>query len=184
MNRSMTGLVKSSLSSLFVTLVLGILVGCSEDRQHSDLDQKMIDARNRPQGTIEPLPTYPPAERFNYSALAMRSPFEPPAVLDPEGKVSGNKVPAPDENRRKEPLELVSYTALSMVGTLSRGEDIWALINDCNGRVHRVKAGNYLGRNYGLITQVSAFEIEIMETVPDGKGEWINRPRTMAMDEE
>lgn len=121
MIRSIAGSEKSILSSLFVFLALGILVGCSGDRQHSDLDQKMIDARNRPQGTIEPLPTYSPAERFNYSALAMRSPFEPPAVPDPEGKVSGNKVPAPDESRRKEPLELVSYAALSMVGTLSRG---------------------------------------------------------------
>jgi len=161
-----------------------ILSGCSEDQQHTDLDQKMIDARNRPQGTIEPLPTYPPAERFNYSALALRSPFEPPVMLNGEEKISGNAVAAPDQARRKEPLELVNYSALSMVGTLSKDNKIWALINDGNGRVHRVRAGNYLGRNFGLITTIGAFEIEIMETVPDGKGEWINRPRTMAMDEE
>jgi type IV pilus assembly protein PilP len=161
-----------------------ILSGCSEDQQHADLDQKMIDARNRPQGTIEPLPTYPPAERFNYSALALRSPFEPPVMLNGEEKISGNAVAAPDQSRRKEPLELVHYSALSMVGTLSKDNKIWALINDGNGRVHRVRAGNYLGRNFGLITTIGAFEIEIMETVPDGKGEWINRPRTMAMDEE
>lgn len=161
-----------------------ILTGCSGDQQHADLDQKMIDARNRPQGTIEPLPTYPPAERFNYSALALRSPFEPPVMLNGEEKISGNRVAAPDQIRRKEPLELVNYSALTMVGTLSRDNNIWALINDGNGRVHRVRTGNYLGRNFGLITTIGAFEIEIMETVPDGKGEWINRPRTMAMDEE
>lgn len=180
----MIRLIKNCTNSLVVTLAMVIVSGCSGDRQHSDLDQKMIEARNRPKGTIEPLPTYPPAERFNYSALAMRSPFEPPAILDADGKVSGNRVAAPDDSRRKEPLELFSFTALTMVGTLSRGGDIWALINDGNGRVHRVKTGNYVGRNYGLITSVSDFEIEIMETVPDGKGEWINRPRTMAMDEE
>ena len=161
-----------------------ILSGCSGDQQHADLDQKMIDARNRPQGTIEPLPTYPPAERFNYSVLALRSPFEPPLILNGEEKISGNAVSAPDQSRRKEPLELVNYSALTMVGTLSKDNKIWALINDGNGRVHRVKAGNYLGRNYGLITNIGAFDVEITETVPDGKGEWINRPRTMAMDEE
>ena len=160
------------------------LFGCTGDQRHADLDQKMIDARNRPQGTIEPLPTYPPAERFNYSALAQRSPFEPPVVLNGEEKVSGSRVAAPDQSRRREPLELVNYTALSMVGTLSRGSQIWALIDDGNGRVHRVRRGNYLGRNFGQIINIRAFEIEIMETVPDGKGEWINRPRTMAMDEE
>jgi type IV pilus assembly protein PilP len=161
-----------------------ILSGCSGDQQHADLDQKMIDARNRPQGIIEPLPTYPPAERFNYSVLAMRSPFEPPLILNGEEKISGNAVSAPDQSRRKEPLELVNYSALTMVGTLSKDNKIWALINDGNGRVHRVRTGNYLGRNYGLITNIGAFDVEITETVPDGKGEWINRPRTMAMDEE
>ena len=167
-----------------LSICILILSGCSGDRQHADLDQKMIDARNRPQGTIEPLPTYPPAERFNYSALALRSPFEPPAILNGDEKISGNKVDAPDQSRRKEPLELVNYTAMSMVGTLSKNSKIWALIDDGNGRVHRVRTGNYLGRNFGLITDIDAFEVEIMETVPDGKGEWINRPRTMAMDEE
>ena len=167
-----------------LSICILILSGCSGDQQHADLDQKMIDARNRPQGTIEPLPTYPPAERFNYSALALRSPFEPPAILNGEEKISGNKVDAPDQSRRKEPLELVNYTAMSMVGTLSKDSKIWALIDDGNGRVHRVRTGNYLGRNFGLITDIGAFEVEIMETVPDGKGEWINRPRTMAMDEE
>jgi len=170
--------------SALLSISILILSGCSGDQQHADLDQKMIDARNRPQGTIEPLPTYPPAERFNYSALALRSPFEPPALLNGEEKISGNKVDAPDQSRRKEPLELVNYTALSMVGTLSKDSKIWALIDDGNGRVHRVRTGNYLGRNFGLITDIGAFEVEIMETVPDGKGEWINRPRTMAMDEE
>ena len=165
-------------------LCLTVLLGCSGDRQHSDLDQKMLDARNRPQGTIEPLPTYPPAERFNYSVLALRSPFEPPVILSGDEKVSGNVVAAPDQSRRKEPLELINYSALNMVGTLSKDGNIWALINDGNGRVHRVTSGNYVGRNYGLITNIGTFEVEIMETVPDGKGEWINRPRTMAMDEE
>ena len=167
-----------------LSICILILSGCSGDQQHADLDQKMVDARNRPQGTIEPLPTYPPAERFNYSALALRSPFEPPALLNGEEKISGNRVDAPDQSRRKEPLELINYTALSMVGTLSKDSKIWALIDDGNGRVHRVRVGNYLGRNFGLITDIGAFEVEIMETVPDGKGEWINRPRTMAMDEE
>ena len=58
--------------------LFGTVAGCSSDRQHSDLDKKMSDARTRPQGVIEPLPEYPAAERFNYSALALRSPFEAP----------------------------------------------------------------------------------------------------------
>ncbi len=164
-------------------LSLLVLVGCSSDRRHADLDQKMADARNRPQGAIEPLPTYPAADRFTYTALALRSPFEPPIVLTGDEKISGTAVSAPDQKRKKEPLELFNYTALSMVGTLAKEGRVWALISDEDGRVHRVKTGNYIGKNFGVITAVNDFDIEIMETVPDGKSGWINRPRTMAMDE-
>ena len=48
------------LAIALVTLVsLAGLAGCASDRQHSDLDNKMSDARTRPQGVIEPLPVYP-----------------------------------------------------------------------------------------------------------------------------
>ncbi len=163
---------------------LSLLTACSDSGQFDDLNVKMADARNQPQGKIEPLPTYPAAERFSYSALAMRSPFEPPAVLTGDERVSGNAVPEPNQARQKEPLESVNYSALSMVGTLSRDAQIWALIDDGAGRVHRVTKGNYLGRNFGKITAVNNIELEVLETVPDGKGGWINRPRTLGMNEE
>ena len=170
-------------TALVALVFLVTLVGCSNDRQHGDLDKKMSDARTRPQGVIEPLPEYPAAERFNYSALALRSPFEAPVVITGDEKVSGRAVSAPDQSRTKEPLELISYTSLSMVGILAKGNQMWALVDDGGGKVHRVRGGNYIGRNFGLITNINRREIEIMETVPDGKGGWINRPRTMAMEE-
>jgi type IV pilus assembly protein PilP len=160
------------------------LTGCSGGNKFDDLDAKLADSRNRPQGKIEPLPTYPPAERFSYSALAMRSPFEPPVVLTGDERVSGNAVSEPNQARQKEPLELVNYSALSMVGTLSKDAQTWALINDGEGRIHRVMQGNYLGRNFGKITTVNNVEVEVLETVPDGKGGCINRPRTLGMNEE
>lgn len=177
-------MIKSLLpSELAILGCLIVLVGCSGGSEYSDLDKKLSDARNKPQGVVEPLPTYPPAEQFHYAALALRSPFEPPVIVSGDDKISGTSVPAPNQSRVKEPLELVSYAALSMVGTLSRKNRIWALVDDGNGRIRRVAPGNYMGRNYGLITSVTGEQIEIMETVPDGKGGWINRPRTMAMEQ-
>ena len=38
------------------------LTACVGDSQFSDLDKLMAESRERPQGQIEPLPTYPPAE--------------------------------------------------------------------------------------------------------------------------
>ena len=171
-----------TIAAILVSLLT--LVGCSGGNQFDDLDAKLADSRNRPQGNIEPLPTYPAAERFSYSTLAMRSPFEPPVVLTGDERVSGNAVSEPNQLRQKEPLELVNYSALTMVGTLSKDAQMWALINDGDGRIHRVMQGNYLGRNFGKITAVSNVELEVLETVPDGKGGWINRPRTLGMNEE
>jgi type IV pilus assembly protein PilP len=167
-----------------LVIVAAVLSACVGDSQFSDLDSLMAESRQRPQGQIEPLPTYPPAERFNYSALAMRSPFEPPAMISAESQIGGKVASAPDQLRQKQPLELFSYSALSMVGTLSRDQSTWALIDDGSGRVHRVTAGNFIGRNFGEITHIGEFELDVLETVPDGKGGWINRPRTMGMNEE
>ena len=172
------------LTSPMAGIAAALLSACVGDSQFSDLDSLMAESRERPQGQIEPLPTYPPAERFNYSALAMRSPFEPPAIITAESEIGGKAASAPDQMRQKQPLELVSYSALSMVGTLSKDQNIWALIDDGNGRVHRVARGNFIGRNFGKITQIGEFELDVLETVPDGKGGWINRPRTMGMNEE
>lgn len=172
------------IRSASIALVLAMLAGCAGDSQFDDLNARMAQSRERPQGSIEPLPTYPPAERFSYASLAIRSPFEPPVMVSGEGRVSGNAVPEPDQARQREPLELINYSALSMVGTLSRNGQIWALINDGACRVHRVTEGNFLGRNHGQITQIDNLELDVMETVPDGKGGWINRPRTMAINEE
>lgn len=61
-----------SLVTLMASLLL--LTACSGGSQFDDLDAKMADSSSRPQSPIEPLPTYPAAERFSYSALAMRSP--------------------------------------------------------------------------------------------------------------
>ena len=165
-----------------IICALALICGCSSDSQFDDLDARMALSRERPQGSIEPLPTYPPAERFNYSALAMRSPFETPLLDTGDGRLSGAAVAEPDQVRQLESLEQFNYSALSMVGTLSRDQQIWALINDGEGRIHRVTQGNYLGRNFGRITQIDSFELEVLETVPDGSGGWVNRPRTLAMD--
>lgn len=169
-----------SIAAACFSLLLG---GCFGGSDFSDLDEKMAEARNQPKGEIEPLPTYPPPERFTYKAMALRSPFDAPIVSSGEQIATGNTVPAPDSTRPKELLEFVNFTALSMVGTLSKDGRIWALLNDGEGRIHRVSEGNYVGKNYGQIVHIDQTEIRVQETVPDGKGDWINRPRTLAIEE-
>jgi type IV pilus assembly protein PilP len=168
-----------------MTLISVVLTsGCSGGNQHADLNDFMADVRAKPSGDVKPLPTFRSYKTFSYGAMAMRSPFEPPLALATTNSISGeNKVEPPDENRKKEYLERYNFAALSMVGVLSKNEQIWSLVNDGSGGIHRVATGNYMGKNHGRIISVTNSKIDVIEVVPDGKGEWVERPRTLALKE-
>ncbi|OUS12388.1 hypothetical protein A9Q89_05720 [Gammaproteobacteria bacterium 53_120_T64] len=163
-----------------VVLALGILVGCGDGR-HEDLHLFMDGARNQPVGEIEPLPTFRPYQTFRYSAIAMRSPFDMPLSAIAKEDSSGKLAIEPDESRKKEYLEGFNFSSFTLVGVLDQGDTSWSLVDDGEGGVHRITIGNYLGKNHGQITGVSNTRMEVLEIVPDGKGGWIERPRTLAM---
>lgn len=173
------------LTGLFFVIVGCVLVsGCAGDGEHQDLRDFMKDVKARPAGEIEPIPTFRAYKNFRYGAIAMRSPFEPPLLIAAGEKLAGkNTVEAPDESRKREYLEGFNFASLSMVGVLSKEGNIWALINDGSGGIHRVSVGNYLGKNFGRIKTVSEAKVEVVEIVPDGKGNWVERPRTLALRE-
>ena len=171
-----------SLMALLVGVV--ITAGCSGGGQHEDLNDFMANVKEKPSGEVEPLPTFRSYKTFGYGAMAMRSPFDPPLVLAAMDSISGeNKVQPPSENRKKEYLENYNFAALSMVGALSKDGQIWSLVNDGGGGIHRVTTGNYMGKNHGSIVTVTNTKVDVVEVVPDGKGEWVERPRTLALEE-
>lgn len=168
------------------TLFLGIILtsGCGSSGQHDDLHDFMAKVKKKPSGEVEPLPAFRSYKTFSYGAMAMRSPFEPPLELSSNNLIAGeNKVQPPIESRKKEYLENYNFAALSMVGALSKDGQIWSLVNDGSGGIHRVTTGNYMGKNHGRIVLVATTKIDVIEVVPDGKGGWVERPRTLALKE-
>lgn len=169
----------------YAALILALLtlVGCSLDDNYSDLRQKMAAVKHQPKGQIEPIPTFTPYSPYVYSAAALRSPFTRP-VLESDQRLVGRKLDvAPDLNRPRELLEGFNFDALSMVGTLSRSGQLWALIDDGEGAIHRITVGNYLGKNHGRVVHASATQLDVLEIVPDGTGGWIERPRALTLEE-
>jgi len=98
--------------------------------------------------------------------------------LDPTK--SGSKL-APDFNRRKEPLEAFPLESLSMVGTLAKNKSVYALVRTPEKEVYQVRAGNYLGQNYGVITEVADGELKLKELIQDGAGDWTERSSTLQL---
>lgn len=158
------------------------LSGCIGGDDFSDLQAYMDEVRARPQGAIEPLPKFQPYEAFTYSAAALRSPFQPPVKVDIARQQKGSKDVRPDETRVRQFLEGFNIETFEMVGTLARDSGVYGLVRGAGG-VHRVKVGDYLGRNHGRIVSVDEAKIDVIEIVPDGEGGWLERPRSLTLKE-
>ncbi|KAA1171656.1 pilus assembly protein PilP [Marinobacter salinexigens] len=180
----MTG--KHASKAWFGVCLVTFLAGCSQGGGFADLDKFMADTRAKPRGHVEPLPEFKAYEAFTYSAADRRAPFEPP--IDVQLTMVDNEPVSdvePDLDRPREVLENFDLKVLDMVGTLQRVEGgLFALIKDGSGGIHRVRTGNYMGQNYGRIVGISETRIELIEIVPNGRGGWVERPRSLTLDEE
>lgn len=170
------------ISSLMLVVGLSLLAGCGAGGDFSDLRAYMDEVRARPKGSIEPLPTFKPYESFTYRASSLRSPFQPPVKIDVVTRQKGSAEIKPDETRVKQFLEGFNIETFEMVGTLRNERELYALVNGAGG-VHRVKVGDYLGRNHGKILAIDESKIDVMEIVPDGEGGWLERPRSLSLKE-
>lgn len=169
---------------LVATLAASGIVGCSS-QPNSDLIEYTTKVKNQQVSRIEPLPEFRPYESFTYAASDLRDPFTVPTFSNQQAlalPTSSNGI-APDFDRPREPLEEFPLDSLRMVGTLEQNDANWALINDTDGTIHRVQAGNYAGQNFGKITRVTEFEVELTEIVPDGIGGWMERQASIAISE-
>ncbi|WP_210397269.1 pilus assembly protein PilP [Motiliproteus sediminis] len=161
------------------------LQGCMQVEGTADLQRYVQETQSRPVGKIDPLPEFEPYESFLYRATSLRGPFQPlvRVELTEEEEAGPRNDLKPDFERPKEPLEAFKLESLSMVGTIHMLDfgSLTALIRDANGEIHRIHAGNFIGRNYGEIIDVSETQIDIVEIVPNGRDGWMKRPRNLVL---
>ncbi len=182
------------LRTICRTIFLGILLslGACVSNDMSDLDQYIAEVLARAGGRIEPLPEIKPYEAYAYqsSGLNARDPFklfyqaEEVAAAESEGSGLTKEMEEEIKNRNKEELEQYELDSLRMVGTMENGENHWGIIKGPDGAVHRVKVGNYIGRNTGKILNVFEDRVEIREIVKNSQGRWEEREVAMALDEQ
>ena len=166
---------------LLLAVAVMTLAACSSD-EYADLDQFMAEKRARPGGVIVPIPPFKAYKAFSYSATTMRAPFDRPIEIAELRKIEFQSSVKPDTERGKEFLEQFTFDSLSMVGSLSRSGVDWTLVQDPEGGVHRVRVGNYLGRNHGRVIEMTQSYIAVIEIVSDGSDEgWVERPRTIKL---
>lgn len=161
---------------------LAALAGCGSDID--ELRQWMEQERKEAKPTVTPLL---PPKKF------LPQPYEAGSGVDPfstqklsvairQEAAQPNSLLTAEINRRKEPLEAYPLDTMSMVGSLTREGRRYALLRVDN-LLYQVKAGDYLGQNFGRITKISETEIALREVVQDAAGEWIERTSTLQLQE-
>ena len=71
-----------------------------------------------------------------------------------------------------------------MVGTLSQKRDVFALIKTPDNNLYRVKAGDFMGQNFGRITDITEATVKLKELVQDSGSEWKEEERTLLLQDE
>jgi type IV pilus assembly protein PilP len=158
-----------------------LLAGCFGE-PHGDLKQFVEESENLPHGRVPPLPEVKPYEPFTYGAFDLLDPFKPRKIEPPKNAGGGGV--APDLNRRREPLETYPLESLKMVGTLEQQKQIYALVKAPDNGLFRVRTGNYVGQNFGRITEISEASIKLKEITQDAGGNWEEKEQVLLLQEE
>jgi type IV pilus assembly protein PilP len=69
------------------------------------------------------------------------------------------------------------------VGVLQQNRISHALIKTPDNNVFRVRAGNYLGQNFGRIVNVTESSVVLKEIVQDSSGSWEEKDQTLLLQE-
>lgn len=167
--------------SIRYLLPLVVLCACANDQDELRdwMNQERVNARP----SVQPIPEPKTFTPFVYEQQAALDPFtvqKVDAVLLRAARQGGGV--RPDLNRRREPLESFPLDTISMVGTLKRGRSQVALLK-VDQTVYQARIGNYIGQNFGKITQVTENGIEMKETVQDAAGDWVERVNTLQLQE-
>jgi len=175
--------MKQSRLMLAVAAAL-VLAGCgrsitSNYDQAPNLEKWVAEVKARPAPPLDPLPVMQQFETFEYDAQTLRDPFSN-AFSDE----SGGSGPRPDPNRPKQTLEQFPLDSLNMVGTLGGGANLVALVMAPDKVTYRVRPGVYMGQNDGRVTAVHEDRIDLVELVPDGAGGWLERPASVALEDQ
>ena len=163
--------------------LVSLLLGACGGNEHQDIKQWMQESSKGLQGRVPPLPQIRPFPIVSYDAADLLDPFTS-SKIEPERKpnTTGGGI-KPDFDRRKEPLESYPLESLKMVGLLQKGKMMHAIIL-AGAAAHQVKVGNYVGQNFGIVTEITDGEVRIKELVQDSAGDWVERTSTLILQEQ
>jgi type IV pilus assembly protein PilP len=158
------------------------LVACGGE-EHGDLKQELNQLTKDFRGRVEPLPQVKPYEPVPYTAEGQVDPFRPERIDVALRQITPSASSARIEKERdrpKEPLEAFPLESIQMLGTITRARETFALVK-AGPNLYRIRKGNYMGQNFGVVTGIDEASVNLKELVQDGAGEWVERTSALQL---
>lgn len=160
-----------------------LLAACAGG-EHEDL-RKWMDENTRDfRGRVEPIPEVTAYEPVPYQVEALVDPFRA-SKIEPEtrgrGGVGRDGVFQPDfeaRELRNSVLEKYPLESLSMIGRLVINNRPIAVIK-YEDNVRQVKVGDYIGLDFGMVTEITESEVKLRELIQDSAGDWSERQSSL-----
>jgi type IV pilus assembly protein PilP len=158
-----------------MALASALLAGCgaSDVREVNDW---MEQVKHDTHPSVKPLPEPKDFLPYAYGAKDAVDPFDPNKLLGELARAAAtsDNPNQPDMQRPRELLETFPLDTMQMVGTMEKDGTRYALLQ-VERSLYRVKTGQRIGQNFGVVTHVGEDAIDIREVVQDAAGEWTGR---------
>ena len=161
---------------------VALAAGCGGD-EHSDLREELNQLTKDMRGRVDPLPQVRPYEPVPYTAETQVDPFRPERIeVASAGRAASASTSLIEEQKKRppEPLEAFPLEAITMLGTITQNQETFALVK-AGPNLYRIKKGNYMGLNFGVVTGIDEVQINLKELVQDGQGEWVERATALQL---
>ena len=118
-----------------------------------------------------------------YTAEGQVDPFRPDrieiAALRASPSASNSRIEK-ERARPKAPLEAFPLESIVMMGTITQNKETFALVK-AGPNLYRVRRGNYMGQNFGVVTSIDEVQISLKELIQDSGGEWVERDSALQL---
>ena len=164
-----------------LALAVFLLAACGGE-EFEDLQDFVKNSGADLRGQVDPAPEIKLYEAFPYdNSASLPDPFKP--RKQEIKNAAGSSLNQPDFARPKQELEEFPLESMKIVGYLRKGNVGHAVVRSSEGKLHRVKVGNYVGMNFGQITSITETEVKVKEMVQDGAGDWLERESILQLAE-
>lgn len=169
---------------LLLMSILLSLSGCG-DQGDAEMTAWMAGVQKQARIPVEKIDEIKKFVPMDYTENKSIDPYNPQKLLTAIAKMqtqSGSPL-QPNMQRPREALEAYPVDAIKMVGTLKKANLRYALLQ-IDKAVFSVKIGNYVGQDFGMVTNITDNAVELRESIQEFSGAWVERKTKIVMQEE